>query len=341
VQYTKHTFIKEIFSFVFFVHVLLVMLLFVGGTSNPKKEKFVINSNNLSSTVVFLPLHKRVPQNKNSSQSTSLDQKRKVVSYDAYQKALQQKNKKHVKKTESKIEKKVVQAPAAKKQIDQKKQAVKVEKPVQKVKAATTLQHEKSKLKVQKKASKQVEVKKVLTQSEKKSLEKKSVEKKNSAIKAVEKVAVKAQEKKTEPVQDLKVDPVQEPEQPQAIEHVVELDSVLAAIVENDHTQDDTIDDDINLDDISFIGRDDLEKHEIQERIKLEIEKHWKAPIGIAKTAVCELAILVDIHGEVLQVTIQKSSGSLVYDMSCRSAVYQSQFPKEVYGKEFIIELGS
>lgn len=317
------------------------MLLFVGDTSNAKKEKFVINSNNLSSTVVFLPLHKRVSHNKNSSQSTLLDQKRKVVSYDAYQKALQQKNKKRAKKTESKIEKKVVQAPAAKKQIDQKKQVVKVEKPVQKVKAATTLQHEKSKLTVEKKSSKKTEVKKILTQSEKKSLEKKSVEKKNSASKAVEKVAIKAQEKKIEPVQDLKVDPVKEIEQSQAIQSVVEVESILAPIVENDDTQDNTIDEDINLDDISFIGRDDLEKHEIQERIKLEIEKHWKAPIGIAKTAVCELVISVDIHGEVLQVTIQKSSGSLVYDMSCRSAVYQSQFPKEVYGKEFIIELGS
>ena len=329
------------------MHVLIVMLLFVGDASNAKKEKFVINSNNLSSTVVFLPLHKRVPHNKNTSQLTSLDQKRKVVSYDAYQKALQQKNKKReknkkrAKKTESKIEKKVVQAPAAKKQIDQKKQAVKVEKPVQKVKAATTLQHEKSKLTVEKKSSKKTEVKKVLTQSEKKSLEKKSVEKKNSASKAVEKLAVKAQEKKIEPVQDLKDYPVKEIEQSQAIQSVVEVESVLAPIVENDDTQDNTIDDEINLDDISFIGRDDLEKHEIQERIKLEIEKHWKAPIGIAKTAVCELVISVDIHGEVLQVTIQKSSGSLVYDMSCRSAVYQSQFPKEVYGKEFIIELGS
>lgn len=340
-QYTKHTFIKEIFLFVFGVHVLLVMLLFIGDKSDAKKDKFVINGNKLSSTVVFLPLHKRVPQHKNNTQSTLLDQKRKIVSYDAYQKALKQKNKKRAKKTESKIEKKVVQAPAAKKQIDQKKQAVKVEKPVQKVKAATTLQHEKSKSKVEKKVLKKPEVKKVLTQSEKKSLEKKAVEKKNSAIKAVEKVAVKAQEKKIEPAQDLKIDDVQEVEQPQAIEPVIQVKSVLAAIVENDDSQDGTVDDDINLDDISFVGRDDLEKHEIQEKIKIEIEKHWKAPIGIAKTAVCELAILVGVDGEVLQVVIQKSSGSLAYDISCRSGAYQSQFPKEVYGKEFIIELGS
>ena len=96
----------------------------------------------------------------------------------------------------------------------------------------------------------------------------------------------------------------------------------------------------IDLDNIILVGSYDYEKNEIAASIKNEIEKYWKSPIGASKSTTCELLINVGLDGKATKVTVKKGSGSLVFDMSARAAVYQSQFRKEICGKEFIIVLG-
>jgi len=306
------------------MHGLAVILFFIFNKGKFEHEKFIINNNNLSSTIVFMPLKKRVSQDEKNNRSQVVDQSRKVINYDVYQKALGQKNKKSVDK---KIEKKSVKIPTQKNKPVVVKQAV---KSINKTKVATTLHSEKNK--------KAVEVKKTEPVQVKKSLD----EKKLSVTKEVEKQKVTSSEKVVKPVQDVNKEQnkkiVETSKQEEAI------NDIQSEKIENervDVSQDDIIEHNIDVDDVSFVGRYDLEKYEIQERIKTEIYKYWKAPIGIAKTAVCELVIFVGSDGKVLRVVIQKGSGSLVYDISCRAAAYQSQFPKEFCGKEFIIELGA
>ena len=60
--YNKRCFFKEIFAFVFVVHLILLGVLFVCDTGKFHQERFVVNTNNLQSTVVFMPLKKRMQE---------------------------------------------------------------------------------------------------------------------------------------------------------------------------------------------------------------------------------------------------------------------------------------
>lgn len=348
VQYTKKTLKKEIFISVMVAHCVLLMLLIVSQKGDFEHEKFLINTNSLGSTVVFMPLHKKVALQQPSNVVQNPSQSRRVITHEAYQKALasaQKKSKPAV------VPKKV--AP---------KKSTPVAQPIKKVttpatpaeKSPTTIKSEKLMPVVQKK--KIEAVKKVVAPEPKKVVEK-SVDKKKVVEKPVEKAVTKkaevpvkkeiATEKKIEPAPAgiaQKVEPVAQvasvKDQPveQKVPELVQAVQSDQEIIESDDLDDSV--EDIDLSSVSFVGRYDLEKYEIEEKIKTEITKHWKFPFGVNKTTSCELGITVGVDGKALLVMIKKSSGVLVYDMSAKAAAYQSRFPKEVYGKEFTIVLG-
>lgn len=345
VQYTKKTLKKEIFIAVMVAHCVLLMLVIISQKGDFEHEKFLINTNSLGSTVVFMPLHKKVALQQPSNVMQNSSQSRRVITHEAYQKALASAQKK---RKPAVVPKKVTP-----------KKSVPVPQPTKKVttqaeKASTTIKSEKLMPVVEKK--KIEAVKKVVTPEPKKVAEK-SVDKKKVIEKPVEKAVKKeimapvkkeiATEKKIEPA------PAEIAQKVQPVEHVASVQSepitqdVVQAVpavqpdqesIESDDGDDST--EDIDLSNVSFVGRHDLEKYEIQEKIKAEITKHWKFPFGVSKTTSCELGVTVGVDGKALLVMIKKGSGVLVYDMSAKAAAYQSRFPKEMYGKEFTIVLG-
>lgn len=322
-------------------HCVLLMLVIVSQKGDFEHEKFLINTNSLGSTVVFMPLHKKFALQQPSNVMQNSSQSRRVITHEAYQKALasaQKKSKPAV------VPKKV--AP---------KKSVPVPQPTKKVttqaeKASTTITPEKMMPVVDKK--KIQTVKKLVTPEPKKVAEK-SVDKKKVIEKQVEKVVKKetiapvkkeiATEKKIEPA------PAEIAQKVQPVAHVASVqpepmtqDLVQAVQPDQESIESDDGDENLDLDlsNVSFVGRHDLEKYEIQEKIKAEITKHWKFPFGVSKTTSCELGVTVGLDGKALLVIIKKGSGVLVYDMSAKAAAYQSRFPKEMYGKEFTIVLG-
>jgi hypothetical protein len=78
----------------------------------------------------------------------------------------------------------------------------------------------------------------------------------------------------------------------------------------------------------------------IKEQIQVEVAKYYKPPVGIAKNAVCEMGVVVGAHGKAERVSVKKGSGSMANDICARAALLKITYPKEVIGKEIIVELG-
>ncbi len=97
VQYSKQYFFKDIFVFVFIAHLILLGVVFVSESGKFHQERFVIDTKNLQSTVVFMPLKKRVVEKHKVTASKQKNSgARKVMSHAEYKKKLakQKKNKK-------------------------------------------------------------------------------------------------------------------------------------------------------------------------------------------------------------------------------------------------------
>ena len=376
------------------------MLLLLFDKGDFEQAKFVINQNKSVSTVVFMPLHKRMPKQSGKSASGTSD-KAHTMSYDAYQKALERrkKSKKSTSKSTVKSGKKSGKSGVKKPKPVATKSVVKtpVSAPVPQVKAPTMLHQEKpkavavktipKKIVAAKKAPKVVKVadtkkaKKTssLTQKEKiilaktlaqSSLAKTIADKKLADKKALEQKAVeKTKEDKIPEKEDVKTEEIKaakiaeqekiessdaktekKVEEQQEIVPTVQAETV-EKIESDDHDDEsdssnasdddeDDIDIGIDFDNVIFVGRDDMAKREIEGSIKKEFAICWKPPFGIAKTAVCELLILIGIDGKALKIDVKKPSISRAYDMSARAAASQVHYPKEVCGKEITIKLG-
>ena len=362
------------------MHFLLIMLLLLFDKGDFEQEKFVINQNKSVSTIVFMPLNKRMPDKSGKSVSGTSD-KAHTMSYDAYQKALERRKKSHKSTSKSAAKSGKKFQPSRKATADTAgKPKVKAAPiaPAEKVKALTTLRQEKSKAVVVKPISKKTvapkkvakvvkpvvkaQPKKALTQSssakaladtkEKVAAAKALAQKQLADKKALEKKDRKEEEAKAEKIAEqekIEADKkVEQIEEQQEVVSTVQPEESVAEIKSDDEDDSDDIsgnddedDIDIDLDNVIFAGRDDMEKREIEGSIKKEILKYWKCPVGIAKTTKCEFVVLVGVDGKVLRVDIKKPSGSLAYNISGRAAIYQSRFQKEVWGKEFIIVLGA
>ena len=373
VQYNKQYFFKDIFLFVFAIHLILLGVLFVCESGKFHQERFVIDTKSLQSTVVFMPLQKRVPESKVGVAGSKNSGARKVMSHDEYQKKLAKGKKKKpakIKKSTAKqqaIQKKQVIKPVEKKVVQQaeKKQPAK--------KSPTMLRQEKNsslaKAAADKKklqadaAAKALADKKALVLKEQQKLADKmkaDKEKKTAAdkIAADKKAADKAlldkiaadkkkiESVKIEPVQEVKkiadqiIAPVQKEVIAAKVEPVIEEEDVSdeKEDVSDDNSKGEDEDDD--LDNISFVGSRDLEMMLIKEQIQAEIVKYYKPPVGISKKAVCELSALVGPGGKATRVVVKKGSGSMANDVCARAALLKVAFPKEVIGREITIALG-
>lgn len=344
-QYNKRYFFKDILVFVVLSHVLLLAIVFLCDSGKFTPERFVMHDHKNQSTIVFMPLAKRIKQNKSSHdapQIKSMD--RKVIDYDTYQKKLAKKITQQDKKAQRpkvapvqsvqqkikpQVEKK--HAPSSVKKattVVQSKLAI--EKKIEKIIPAQHIQKKDTKLVVDKKKNTtqlKPDIKKDVKQE--KPLEKKPV---LSEIKKNEHKQVDVIDKEVKQVatsdQAAEQKEKQSPEQQNVVvEHKHNVDLPLA-------------DDDASLDHVTFVGSHDLEMLEIQDHIKMQVTQYYKPPVGMSKHAMCELLVFVGNHGRPERVSVKKSSGSRANDMCARAALFKITLPKKLYGKEIIVELG-
>lgn len=85
------------------------------------------------------------------------------------------------------------------------------------------------------------------------------------------------------------------------------------------------------------LGREELASFKMYQVIQSEISQHWTPPVGLSLDLECSIRASVSNSGSIDKVVVEKSSGVLTYDMSARMAFVNAQMPKEVYGKEIIL----
>jgi len=323
VQYNKRLFYKDIVSIVFIGHLISLGLVIIFDKGQYEQERFVINSNNLQSTVVFMPLRKRVSQDPKMKKSDQADVTKKVISYEDYQHKLALEKKKTTVETKKKVENKSLI-----KVVKKESSAKKIVK-----KSPTTIAQDKPEKKVEKKPVSKVEKEKSL---------KKNPEKKPTILKPIKEDPLK--KKKIEEIKqavtpDIKTEK-SVPTEKEIVKPVPVEKSIVDSVVEPEKTEEvEKVAEDIDLDNVSFIGRHDLDRLQIQNFISIEANKYYKPPVGISKKAVCELIVFVDSQGKP-EITIKKGSGSMANDICARAALLQVVYPKEVIGKEIIVVLG-
>lgn len=155
----------------------------------------------------------------------------------------------------------------------------------------------------------------------------KTPKKKIKSSKKNKKATTQKKNKQSEPAQK---DPKPIKEIPQPIE-TKPIDQMPLSTINTDAVQTYT-----GFENVQYLGQLDLEALQVQEAVASEIHKHWSPPPGISKKAVCELDILVSWEGMV-NFTLKKSSGIAIYDISARSAMLKVSFPKQLWGKQFLI----
>lgn len=399
VQYNKRCFFTEIVSFVLIIHLMLVGFLFVSDAGKFHQERFVLTSHNVESTVVFMPLKKRIAQQSEKSTITKAKHgTSRVISHHEYEKKLAEREKKQQKSIKNAAIKKqkTVQAPIKQGAATQ---IASVQKKSAK-KSPTILQHDKQKkLQAEKSAKKAADLAKAASEKAKKAkklaadkksaaaakaiADKAEIAKKLIAEKKLAEVEKKRAEEEKQKIAEQKLaeqkrnelerkiieqKPTEQAKKEAKIAPVIEKEPELAKqelaiaqvsapgidekIIENfvqDQTEnlsndisskDVAQEEDMDLDHITFIGSHDLEIMQIKEQIQLEIVKYYKPPVGIAKTAVCELIVFIGRDGKAMRVHVKKGSGSMANDICARAALLKVQFPKEVIGKEITVALG-
>jgi hypothetical protein len=134
----------------------------------------------------------------------------------------------------------------------------------------------------------------------------------------------------------------QQVEQPVATEESpIEQQAVAQSAIAQSASSDNSSSEDADLENVVFVGYEQLDNTIVGSKIQQEILQHWNPPIGIPPGVSCELCVHVDANGKADSIKITKSSGRLVYDITARKALSACVFPKEIWNKNNTITLGS
>lgn len=86
-----------------------------------------------------------------------------------------------------------------------------------------------------------------------------------------------------------------------------------------------------------YIGRNDRDLLLAQQELYSQLLLHWQPPAGIAENIFCCVKATITKEGAVADVSMDTSSNILVFDVAARSAIFQTEFPQSVWGKEVLI----
>lgn len=367
VQYTKRRFFRDIVLFVIFCHIALFTLFIVIYNQTKAQHHFVVSPKTAYSTVVLMPLKKKVPQTSKSTTPKKSSKLKKVMSYKDYQKKVKAKKqvlKKSVakKKVKPKVHKKTtvkktVAKPVAKKTVS-KKTTVHKAKPIIKKsskKSATMLKKEVVKKTVVPKKTVPPVVKKEAPAVRPPQKIDKPQKTPIAQTKEVEKSIEKPKEVPAKPAKNKQSEPIEKKEAP--VEKKVEAEKiveqkntasevekaekvVVEEVVEQPAKPKTEAVEEVDLENVTFVGRHDLELLQTEEVIQQEIMKYWKPPVGITKDKVCLMLVRVDKKGHARSIKVKKSSGSMANDMCARAALLKVSYPQAVWGQEITVTLG-
>jgi hypothetical protein len=91
-----------------------------------------------------------------------------------------------------------------------------------------------------------------------------------------------------------------------------------------------------DIDDVMYVGRDEIDQIRAQEEVKIGIAKTWKRPAGMSAKVQCQITVTLDKQGN-KQICMEKSSGVLVYDTCAKQAVLAYEFPSIVWNKQLVL----
>lgn len=322
------------------MHVLGLCMLFFCDKGKFHRERFEINATTLPSTIVFMPLQKRVEQKPVTPvHGQKQPDAYTKMSHHAYEKKIDERKQQDIAKKVSPAKKVVPHTKKAE------KKAIAPQKAVAQIPAVKPVKH--TQQAVQKKnnileATKQTAIKPVPKSVEKTALaakklpEQQPVEKKEHLTPVQEKkiIATKKDQKLDQQekiVEVTNVEKVQDVQDRQVVQPLKPIDEPKKSVLESDN---------LNPEEVTFVGSLDLEMIQIKEKIHQQVAHYYTPPVGLSKKALCELVVYVGSTGKAERITVKKSSGSIANDVSARAALLQVLFPKEVIGKEIIVELG-
>ena len=340
----RQLFLGELLLFVLCAHLMVFGLVIMSSMLSQKKETFSISLAQSGLTYVLMPLSKTVDNSDqiNKKRNKSLQTKSKVIDYESYQRQKKEEQRKKRLRAQQSLQTQKVKA---------KKSPTVAKKSLQQVTAQAQPAERKASL-VLRSTAKPTRGKK--TSSKKADSAKK---KKQSVAHVVTLEITDIEIDGDQPVSQaiLEIEQIVKPpvvkqpvEQQPAIEQpVAEQLSIEQQSTEEKQSidqlvnQDDVSGSDIDLENVVFVGYEQLDNSITGLKIQHEILQHWNPPVGIPPGVSCQLRVHVDGQGKAKQIKITKSSGRLVYDVTARQALSACEFPKEIWNKHNTITLGS
>jgi hypothetical protein len=81
----------------------------------------------------------------------------------------------------------------------------------------------------------------------------------------------------------------------------------------------------------------EVEALRLSAQLQKELVHTWKPPIGVSPDCMCEISFFVTQNGALENLTMIKSSGVVMYDISARQALFSMKMPQWTYNKQLNI----
>jgi hypothetical protein len=196
--------------------------------------------------------------------------------------------------------------------------------------------------KIKEVARKKAELKQQLAEKKRAALEQAKLKKEKLKQEALERVALKQATLKQavlekEALEKAKIEQA-------ALERVGKEQNLVGQVLENSSAQkpaNDSLSDNSGNGDgsgsgeenIIYVGRDEIDQYRENTEVYDALSAVWHPPLGIDPDRPCTLEVAIDTNGSASRVTVEASSGILVYDSSAQAAAYEVVFPERWHGK--------
>ena len=355
----RQQFFFDILILVTCIHIIIIVCAGIYQSKRAVEQISLIAPDASKSTLVFVPLYKKIEQPKTNLSANSVQKPHHMMNYDEFlerQKKAQAAPEKKLaspklaekKSTPKKAEvkKTLVSKPAEKKEELKKGASEKtvVQKIVEKKSvAATSLKNESVKSKkapvkkdaplqkpVEKKAQEKAPAQKALVEK------KQEVVKETAAEKQIEKaLPEKSQESEKVIVPEQKIAEVI-PQEPEEVAQELAAKTPLAEQKGGISSQENVLPP-IDMNEVTFVGVQDLEHLQVHQIVSGQLAKYWKRPVGM-ENKICVIKIELDITGKIVNVLVEKSSGVPMYDIAAKAAALKPIYPQEIWNKKLVIQ---
>jgi|GEM_PF-1184911 len=357
----RRMFLGELIFFVFCAHVMIFGLFVLFSSLHHQQEQFSISLGQSGSTYVLMPLQKKVSDSglSRKRKETGSITKSKVIDYETYQK--HKKAKRHHKKilkkhSVAKVKAKAVASKRASVQMEHEPIVPLSEALVSRVLEPKTLRVKKASLTLQALPKSKLSPKTKVKSSK---LKVKQVEQiltleipyfEPDPVAEIEVAVTQSVQPQTVQPQIVELQISIPTESPEAVIVPLEIEAVepevlhaeqsLEQQIEVSKNDEDDLSDDIDLEQVVFFGREQLDNSIVASKLKQAVEQCWNPPVGIKKGTSCQMRVHVNSRGKAEEVKIIQSSRILMYDSPARKALFAMHYPKEVWNKTITIALG-